>query len=544
MPRTGRRLAIGLGVLAGAALAISSCDRGTGGAPPPPDYAAGQRAMWQLAPKDTLVGVVIADVGSVLQRLRALRAVVKTGPATRKYVDQGTAIATAVLGFDPLDGEGWRGLGIDPAGPFGAFVGDDRRFQLVFRAQDRDRATATVKKWIAMTDPSIAAECAPVGALTHCGTAAWALPADPAASLWPHLQQNVGAAQLAMQVLAYGPLDEGPAKAALAEGNGPVKAMHAGWGGLTITPARAILLIGARFDDMARVLPYLQPRAGAPSLLGLAVGSVSAARVTFSPDALWALTKTQTANLRIGAPELAAFNAIAGFDLEKDVVENLTGEIVAAGYRGEPKPGKDGKPRSLLERTGSVLVLGTRDDARTRRLADRLGELSGGAIGTFGEAAAGLGVKLSYRGEDGARKVHFLAADLDADKASFVGVSHFELFVTTTPGGLVFGMTGSALEELRAREGKAPRDFLDRLPLPEERAAFERSPFVGWGSIGEAFATSLRAEVLRNGAAQLSPEVGQVLAETMALAQLVYDAVAAVEVSADRAELFYQLTFL
>ena len=79
--------------------------------PAPPEFSSAQRAMWQLAPEDALGAMVIGDFGHLLGRLRAFKAVLDTGPATRGYLEKGTALGVAALGFDPLDPEGWRKVG-------------------------------------------------------------------------------------------------------------------------------------------------------------------------------------------------------------------------------------------------------------------------------------------------------------------------------------------------------------------------------------------------------------------------------------------------
>jgi hypothetical protein len=517
--------------------AVVSCHR-SDGLPPLPEFAAAQRAVWQQAPTDALGGVVIGDVGHLLGRLRALRAVAATGPLTKGYLDRATAAAVSAIGFDPLDDTGWRKAGLDPAGPLGLLLGVGRA-QVVFRASDPAAAQQTAARLHELAEIQKPFDCAPAGALYRCGSPDWKLADGPAASLWPHLEKNLAAEHRSMELVAYAPLDQGEAKAALDRDGGPWKTLRAGYLTMTATPERLILRGGAVGEDFQRLLPYLRPRPGA-SAIGLATGAAAAVRITFSPDLLWALLQEQLGKL--GAPEAGVVNAVAGFDLEKDVVQNLTGEIVYASYRSAKKTGSDGKQRGYNDRLGTAGVIGTLDDAKTRKVADRLGALIGGVIGSFGSGAEALGMKLTYRSEGGDRKVHWVAIDWDAERQKLFGIAHLELFLTAIPGGLAIGASLAGLEELRLRIGKKPAEMLARLPLAEERAAFQSSPFVLRGEVGEEFALPNLPKQI--GEAGVSAEVAKGVAEAAAIFQLVFDGLIATEVGADRGEVVYQLSFL
>jgi hypothetical protein len=519
--------------------AIASCHRSGDGLPPQPEFAAAQRAVWQKAPADALGGMVIGDVGHLLGRLRALRAVAASGPVTRAYLDRATAAVVNAFGFDPLEEAGWREAGADPTGPLGVFVGPGDTAQVVFRATDSTAASRAAARLHDLAGTHEPFDCGPAGELYRCGSPDWKLAEAPAASLWPHLEKNLAAERRAMELVAYTPFDRGEARAALDKEGEPWKSLRAGYLTMTATPERLVLRGGAVGDDFARLLPYLTPRPGV-SAIGLATGAVGAARFTFSPDKLWVLLQGQLGKL--GAPEAGVVNAVAGFDLEKDLVQNLTGELVYASYRSDKKTGADGKRRSYNERLGGVGVLGTLDDAKTRKLADRLGELIGGAIGSFGAGADALGMKLAYRSEGSDRKVHWIAVDLDAEHQKLFGIGHVELFLTSIPGGLAVGAGPVGLEELRLRIGKKPAEMLARLPLAEERAAFQSSPLVLRGEVGEEFAFGKLPHKI--GEAGFSPEIASVIAETAAMFQLVFDGMMAAEVGADRGEFVYQLSFL
>ena len=115
----------GLALLAGT-VGAASCSPHAKGPPPLPEFSEAQRGVWQHVPGDALGGIVIADLGHTLERLRSLRTVVSSGPATKIYVDKGMAAVTLALGFDVLDAEGWKNAGFDPKGPLGLFNGPNK----------------------------------------------------------------------------------------------------------------------------------------------------------------------------------------------------------------------------------------------------------------------------------------------------------------------------------------------------------------------------------------------------------------------------------
>ena len=534
-----RRMRGALG-LATAMLLAGSCQKSQG-LPPVMSFEAVQRAVYGMAPADTVGGGVIADLGQVLGRLRAFRAVLDSGPVTRTYVARGVAMATEALGFDPLDAEGWKKVGVDPTGPVALFIGPKKSAQVLFRASDAARAKETAMAWYQRGGATEPFECATAGAYLHCGTPAWSLAADPASSLWPHVEKNVAPQTRAMEILVYAPLDQGEAQEALVAAKSPVKGLHAGYFGMTITPERLVTRMGARLDEAVLALPFLKARPG-ESLLGLAAGGVSGGRITFSPDALWALAKEKLgADLQVAT---GAVQGATGIELEKDVVDNLTGEIVVAGYRSAQRTDGKGQLRTYTDRLGSAALVGTRDDVRTRKLANRLGEMLGGVVGTFGETAKGFGMTPAYRSDAGDRPVHWFSFEFDAERQKILGVPRVEIFLTSLPGGLAMGMGSVGVEELRKRQGQKEAAFMSTLPLPEERMLFETSPFVFWGRAGEGFGTQMRINAATALLGGPFPDVAKVLSEIPPIAQLLFDAVAAVEVENDHVELFYQATFL
>lgn len=515
----GVRTAVGALVIFGA----GSCAR-QAALPAVPSFEAGHEAVWRVAPADAGFGIATGDLAHTLGRLRALRTVVATGATGRGLIEKFIAPGLTKLDGDLLEPATWTTHGIDAAGPFGAFA-KDRESMFVFRATDATKARQMYER---VSDEKL--ECEPVGALLRCATGGWKV--DPAQSLGTLLEKEVSAEIRAMEIVAFSPMTDV---------RDSLHNVHSAYGGLTLTPERALLRVGGRVDEAAALRPYLQAREGTPSILGLATGGVSAGRITYSPEKLWGKAK-ETLAATAGLDFINAAQVL-GIDIEKDIVENATGEIVFAGYRSDRKLGKDGKARSLTQRVGTAMIFGTRDDKLTRKLANRAGELLGGVVGTLGDGASAMGFRISYRKEDGDRPTHWFKLDLDEARRAMMGVAELELFVTSVPGGVACGLGPVGIEELRRQVGKKPAAFLEALPLPSERAMFEKSPFVLWTRIGDGLAAQgAKAEPTPYDA--LSPELGKMVREALELAQLVFDASASIEIVGDRAELRYELTFL
>ena len=522
---------------------VASCSH-PNGLPPPPDQSAGQKAAWQLAPEDAMGGVVIGDLGQFLDRMRAFKALLDTGPATRAWLQKGTARAIVALGFDPLDAEGWKRAGVDPNGPVGFFAGEHDRMQLVFRATDGQKAHDTAQGWLARSGSAVQLDCGAAGALYRCGDGAnaWAPASDATHSLWARMEKDLTSEVRSMGVLGYAPLDVGPAQVAL---HASANKFRAAWLGLTFAPERFILRAGFRGDNATRAGDLFKPRQG-KSLLGLGAGAYSVWRGTFSPDRLWALAQKQLGPQLEQGTQLAL--AVTGIDIEKALVNNLTGEVLVVNYRA-PKLGPDGKPRPLGDRTGAAVVIGTMDDQETRKLADRLGELGSGALARFSSEVKQAGMDAAYDKEAGDRPVHWFTVTpsgiFDPTKPNEPQLSKIELFLTTIPGGLVIGEGRTTLPELKKRIGKRPSAFLDKLPRAEARAAFDHDWFSAWMSIGEPFAQKFDAmKQSPELAALLGPDGGPLLNELTQLGQLLYDATVSVDVKDDRVQMLYEVTFL
>ena len=349
------------------------------------------------------------------------------------------------------------------------------------------------------------------------------------------------AARVGAEALAFVPLKHGRFAKQATESQSPLKGAQAAWLGMNLTPERFAMYWGMRADDLKSVAPYLKPREG-QSLLGLATGGIGAGRITFSPDVSWKAIK-EAAGDKLDTVT-GAVAAATALDAEKDFIENLTGEMVFATYRSDSKTDQAGKPLDLRGRASTVIVFGSRDDVRTRNVSEKLGGLIGGAVASYGDAGEQLGVKMSTRTDAGDRPVRWVTLDLQETAKTYLGLDHLDVFLTSIPGGLVLGYGKTGLVELLKRVGKKPAAFLDTLPLPEEKAPFSTSPFVAWARAGEGFGQRLEQAKAMTGLDDLLPGAQKILLEVTALGQLMFDSFVAFDLSGDRAELFFQVTFL
>jgi hypothetical protein len=334
-------------------------------------------------------------------------------------------------------------------------------------------------------------------------------------------------------LLGYAPLDQGPAQMAMSGAPEMLRSLRAAYVTMSLTPERLSMRFGAA-GDLGRLVAYFQPRPG-PSILGMGEGAGSILRITFSPDLLWSAAQSAMKQVNPAADMASMAQGVLGFDLDKDLIQNLTGEIVSASYHTAP-----GGTNLADYFFNGFMIAATRDDAATRRVTDRFGEMLGGAMGTFANTMSGLGVKYTYRAEAGDRKVHFNTFELDAEHAKIAGFSRIEMYLTSVAGGMVLGFGAPSLAQLKKHVGAKPSAVLDRFPLVEERELFHRSPFAVWGMVGSELAGRFPLEGLE----AISPDVAGGMKEFMEVMQLVYDGLFGLELANDRAEFVYQLTFL
>jgi hypothetical protein len=459
------------------------------------DLSAAHKEVWALVPADADVAGSLARLDHVIERLTALRAAASTGPETKKWLDTNLAKATAALGFDPLDSAGWRAQGLDTAAPIAFFLeGKDGR--VLFKATGGKTPADFAKK--------LGATCDAAGAFIACGDAG-AHPAADGKSLWARAEKESGGAT-ADELFVFGPLDT--PRVAKAMSFAPFfAASKSAWTSLDLGGGEIRWRLGYNNPQSGALRKYVQPDPGSKSLLGVAAGAGGASRITFSPKALWQLAEEKLGRKMLDTG-LGAIQAATGIDFEKDVIDNLSGELVGVFH---------------ADSEGAQL-LGTRDDARTQALLRRLDGVFVGALAGDTPLLQQAKLKIT-RSEDkaGGRPVYVYR--LEAASDSELGFSSFELHLTTAPGALVIGIGKKGRDRALANIGNPPARFLDAVD-PDVRQSFTDAAMVGWSKWGDYSHvwTPEQWAAVSKVYAKVSPDLPGILKESMALFELVYDA--------------------
>lgn len=484
-------------LVVGLSLALSSCARQQA-APPPPlvDYTAAQRDIWSQIPSETTFGVSAGRFGHLIDRARALRAVVSAGPTTRKKLDAVLSRAQTKLGFDALDAAAWTAHGIVVDSPIGVF-GDDKsgHFAVFVAVNDAQKARAVL-------EPLLSSTCRDRGKWLACGDD---LPA--AASV----------AQSRWNALANEPLARSEIFGAF-DIAGSTKASDAGdffterqrvVGGINLGDERMTLQV--RYDNphAGELKPYVTRDPGGKSLLAAARGSIGFARFSFSPSALWALAKRKASPRTIETASNAML-AATGIDLKADLVDNLTGEIFGGLW----------EPPSMM----STLLIGTRDDKRTTDMARRLDGIFAGLIGSLDGKD---GIKASH-GVETTRGLSMYVYKLDFSqlmKDVPGGMTQLEMHFGAAPGALLLAFDRKNRDRAIDALAGSPRDFLDSVD-PEVRAALSRDSVVsGWGH-GADFSQWYRSpdtQKLMKPYSKIDADLPAVITELSSLSELIYD---------------------
>jgi hypothetical protein len=216
--------------------------------------------------------------------------------------------------------------------------------------------------------------------------------------------------------------------------------------------------------------------------------------------------------------------AATGIDLEKDVVDNLTGEIVGI-YD--------------LDTTGAM-AFGTRDDQRTQDLLRRLDGVIGGALASNG--ALLQQAKMTFERQE--TKAH--GRPVYHYKMSVPNVGPMEFQLTTAKGALIWAFDDKGRERIVSGLGTAPSRFLDKLD-PDVRTLFESdAPMVAWALSGD-YSKAISPEqwkMMDTTYGKLSPELPQVMRELMPLGELLYDLTTVFDVKPDGMVLDYRVRLL
>src|SRR5258708_5440637 len=193
------------------------------------------------------------------------------------------------------------------------------------------------------------------------------------------------------------------------------------------------------------------------------------ARFYFSPHALWGLARdTVPKDMLDKAGGLLL--AVTGLDLEKDLLDNFTGEVVGAFYSDPKAVGAE--------------IIGTRDDTRTRAVLDRLDGAMAGGLETARPFLDEQGVKAVRTLEKShGRPAYVSTFDLRGSRvAGSIGSlpAQFEVHLTTGSGALVVAFDRPSRERAVDGLGRSPDKFLSTLE-PDVRRRFESgAAIVGW----------------------------------------------------------------
>jgi hypothetical protein len=508
------------------------------------DYTQKQHEIWALAPGDAAFGLTVADGAHLAERLRALQRVASTGPVGKKYLDEGIAAARSELGFDPLDVQAWAQQGIDLSAPAGFFIlSGEHKALLILGALDAARAGPFLERELAKPNDQMAPRCSPSGHWLVCASNQAAPAKSEQASLWPRLTREQPAENLALELQLYLNFEAADLKHKSSD-DGATEQYFAHSQGL---------LAGCSFDDnhiairalyanpdTARLMPYLKPESGTRTLLGMATDARAVGRFFMSPRALWKLAE-DSIDPQQRASVTGGFLLSTGLDLQKDVVDNLTGELLWVGYES-----------NAASLSGS-LVIGTQDDGRSRKVMERLDALASGGLVAAQSAIEQAGWKIRHSVDTVAGRPSYVfraepTGDAMASAPGFMRLwDHVEVHLATVPGAMVIGFDRGSVEHVAASAGRTPDAFLSQLATPEARRAFEsRAPFVSWGLIQDPFARLPKEKwqgyMSTYGA--IHSELPDAMREFYQLMDLLYDATMSLDVSPDGVRAFYQFTLL
>lgn len=539
------RSAVTLGLLA----LLVSCGTQPGGLAVA-DYTPRQREILSLAPAGAFFGLILADPEHTLARLQAFRGVAESGPVGKKYIEQGLDAAKQELGFDLSDAQAWRQQGIDVGQPMGLFMLDEDKALLLLVPTDAARAKATIEKVLEKNGKS-SVRCNSQGKWLACADPGFVPAGAATSSLWPRIAKEVPARPLSGEIGLFLALDQGPAAKGLRENKSNADASDQYFAhskslftGVSLGEQQIVANGFYANPDSDRLVKYLQPEPGTRSLLGAGADAHGLGRMYVSARQLWTLARQDLEKSTLDQVT-GGFMMATGLDLEKDVVSNLTGEMLFLNY-GYGK----GRPLTGLgwSGLGGAWLLGTRDDATTRRVAERLDALASGGLASVQSALDATGWKIRHTTDTVAgRPCYSYSMDVPPDQTSQVGFDHLTVEMTTVPGGLVLGFDRASIEKLAAGVGKSPEAFLGQLLTPEARRAFEsKAPLVIWG-LSENPLSGMgkdKWDAMLGDWSRIHPDVPEAFKEYVTLSELLYDGTMTFDVGNEGLSFLYQLTLM
>lgn len=428
-------------------------------APAEPDFSAGHRALWSVFPKDAAFVLTAGKLGHVTDRLRALDRVISAGPIGKQSLDDLKQRVSTELGFDPLADASWQNEGIDLDGPAGvAWLPQDRMI-FVVSAKDGAKAAAFLKGKIKQDE----VKCDPVDKWVACHE----MPEMPLVKQVDQslasAAQTIDAAAQRLPVVAFVNAQSAPGVK-----DSPVEYLQksqTAWAAFGAMP-HAIRLDGGYVNPETKtvLLPYFErpsdPKAPPSLTTALRAKDDFVFRMAGNPKALWELAKRNIPPEQFDQA-LAGFTLVSGLDAEKDLMQNLTGEIAWIG---------GGKSLFLL--------IGVRDDAATKRVVERLDGLAATGITTLKQSApAGLAVKngsVELRGT----KVYTYGLTTTPQLPNEPALQ-FDFSLSAGRGAVVIGFDAGAANVALERLANPDGNALATLPL-EVQTALKTAAFASY----------------------------------------------------------------
>jgi hypothetical protein len=499
-------------------LALSSCSKSEPVDPPPKDWSSQYPALLEQLPPDAVV-IASADLTYTLERIGAIKKLILTGPTVRQKLEPLLGELSTKVGLDIFSAKTWHEQGLKPNTPAAFFFTGEHPW-VMFGAADAAKLGPVLEKQLG---PGL--KCQTRDAWLLCGDDGIeppAVPTDKKTSSWARVVENVPADARKMELLVYVPLDKLVEKSDVAF----LRASKAAWGALRTDERQVHLRGGWENPELKDIEKYLRLKPGTPSMLGAGCGSDSTVRMTFSPTALWELAKAKIPEKELNQLT-GAFAMMTGLDLVDDVINNLTGELTG-----------------VMPRSGSAMLLGTRDEARTERVLEKLDALTSG-INQMLQGQTGVKFERSVD-EQGKKKFYHYRLQVSAEAAKLPQPIDWEFHFAAGKGAIVMGFDRDSARLAMASLGKPAKAFLDELP-PHARKLYESdAAFVGYfhSFEQERWMSASWMKMAKTTYDNINPVLWPIVLEAMNLWELIWDGTSVVDVRDGRMEMNFHMRLL
>jgi hypothetical protein len=250
--------------------------------------------------------------------------------------------------------------------------------------------------------------------------------------------------------------------------------------------------------------------------------------MTFSPTALWGLAKEKLPPKEVD--ELTgAVAMMTGLDLEQDIINNFTGEIVGA-----------------MTDHGMAIYFGARDDKRTQKVLEKLDNLAAGSIESL-KAKPQLDVRIERTVDQvKGNKAYHYKFHLPAEVMKLPQAVDYEMHFASGRGAIVWAFDRPSLESGLAGLGRPLTKFLDELP-PSARARFEANPVLAGYFRSIDPARWLKHPLMSVSKAQydkINPDLWPLLMDAMNVWELIWDGDSMLDVRDGHVDLDYLVRLL